>query len=100
MDASTRASASSFEEIKIFKNSEGVLVSITKRLRDGTLSLALYKEFERDGETERTSYIQIRQIPQALELIAMAKAWAEEYQRANPIVPANGHARRRHQEKR
>lgn len=69
---SDAGSDSAFEQIDILRNAEGLIVVITKKRSNGALSCAMFKEFERNGETERSSFFQRRQIDQAIELLRLA----------------------------
>lgn len=68
-------SRTQFREIEVIRHPEceGVVAVISERLSNGNLSFMLAKEFERDGETTRTTFLARRHVDKAqriLELVA------------------------------
>jgi hypothetical protein len=52
-----------FRPIAEMRDPDGAVAVITERVTDGRVSFALYREFEKGGSTERTSYLADRHIP-------------------------------------
>lgn len=73
MPPNTYGSDPLFEVVEpVLRNADGLTVLITKKRSSGVLSCGLFKEFERDGRTERSSFFQRRQINDAIELLKLA----------------------------
>ena len=48
---------STFVEVDKLKNADGLVAIISKRRSNGTYTFGIFKEFDRDGGTERTAFI-------------------------------------------
>jgi len=44
-------------DIEQLRNADGLMAIISQRAGNGTLTFCIYKEFERDGQTARTTFI-------------------------------------------
>jgi hypothetical protein len=76
-------SASQFDELNTIRNSEGLTAVITRKQSNGAISVAIFKEFERNGVLERSPFFQTRQIEQAVELLQTARAWIKQHASAS-----------------
>lgn len=71
MPPNTPASES-YEPVESVRNSDGLVAVITRRKFNNAYTVAVYKEFERNGQTEKTPYLHRRQIDGAIELLKIA----------------------------
>lgn len=46
-----------FVDIDVLRNADGIIAIISQRRSNGAYTIAVMKEFERDGMTERTQFI-------------------------------------------
>lgn len=60
----------SFRQVEILRDPDGVIAVITERVANGRLSFAIFSEFERDGETQRSSFLNARHLPAVERLVA------------------------------
>lgn len=51
------------------RDSSGLVVTITKRVKDGVVSFAIGKEFDRGGRTAESMYLNRRHLPALLKLL-------------------------------
>lgn len=51
---------SGFEDVEQIADPDGVVAVITRHKPTGTLSVAIFKTFVRDGEPERTNFFRIK----------------------------------------
>jgi hypothetical protein len=58
-----------FWEIAYIRDRDGIIAVITERATDGRISFGLFREFEKDGHTERSAYLAHRHIPGARRLL-------------------------------
>ena len=63
--------ASNFMPLEVIKHSDGVIIPVTYRMRDGMveLSFSIQKEFDRDGQVERTVWLKREHIPGIINLV-------------------------------
>ena len=59
-----------FEVVEVIRDPDGVVAVITKRTRDGRVSFMLAREFELDGDTKRSAYMNSRHLPAVRRLLA------------------------------
>lgn len=48
---------------------DGVIAVVTERIRDGRISFMISREFEIDGKTQRSAYLNTRHIPAVVQLL-------------------------------
>jgi len=48
---------------EIMRDPDGVVAVISERLRDGRISFMIGREFERNGQTQRSAYLSFRHLP-------------------------------------
>lgn len=60
-----------YEVVDTLRNADGLVTTITKKKSTGAYSFSLMKEFDRGGQTDRSSYLQRRQIEGAIELLKL-----------------------------
>jgi hypothetical protein len=58
-----RIAGARFHEVAHIRDPDGVLGVVTERVSDGKHSFAFFREFERDGQTQRSTYLAHRHIP-------------------------------------
>lgn len=46
-----------FNDIDVLRNTDGIIAIISQRRSNGAYTIAVMKEFERDGQIERTQFI-------------------------------------------
>ncbi len=65
---------SGYEDVgEPIRDPEGVIAILSRRRSNGQLSVAVMKEFDRDGQTERTSFMQRRHIDAAIRVLTIAR---------------------------
>jgi hypothetical protein len=69
---------SRFENVDELRDSNGLLAKISRRTKTGELTFAILKEFERDGETETTSFIPFSKIDALEQLVQALKSRCTE----------------------
>jgi len=85
--------ASGYDHVETCRNADGLIAIITRRKKlNGEYTVALYKEFERNGETEKTAFLSRRHIDGAIELLKIA---GEKIDRAMDADKASARAARR-----
>lgn len=62
---------SGYEEIEILRDVDGICAVITRRTSNGQYSFMFAKEYDRDGELERTSFMHRRHIPAVTRLLPL-----------------------------
>jgi hypothetical protein len=62
---------SGYDEVEVLRDVDGVCAVITRRNSNGQYSFMLAKEFDRDGETERTSFMHRRHLPAITRLLPL-----------------------------
>lgn len=66
---SNRARNPMFTVVTTIADHEGVVAEITERIDNGRCSFALYREFEKDGKTRRSSFMNKRHIDSCRRLL-------------------------------
>ena len=61
-----------YEDIDTLRDPSGAVIILSKRRSNGQISFALMKEFDRDGVTEKTAFLQRRHIDGAIKLLQIA----------------------------
>lgn len=92
-DVLTADTKNEFSVIEVIKDPDGVVAVITERVRDGRVSFMLGREFELDGETKRSAYMNTRHLPAVRRLLADLEdrlELAEDRARARKRDRANG----------
>jgi hypothetical protein len=59
-----------FRDVETLRDSSGVIIVVTERISNGRLSFALMNEFERDGITQRSAFLNSRHLDGATRLLA------------------------------
>jgi hypothetical protein len=73
----------SYEDVDTLVDPEGVVIVISKRLqRTPLFTMAIYKTFERNGVTEKSSFVTSRQVPAVKRLLDIAVARIAELEAA------------------
>ena len=62
-----------YEDIEEIVDPDGVMGLISRRRSKGTLTIALFKVFERDGVKEKTNFFGARQIAAVRRVLAIAE---------------------------
>lgn len=75
-----------FIDVKRLKSADGLVGVISQRTRNGELTFALFREFERDGEICRTSFVPESMADKAIEHMALTIRTMREL-RANHELP-------------
>jgi hypothetical protein len=61
-----------YEDVKTIRDPKGLCAVISKKLPQGDLSVAFFKEFDRGGQTERSGFMSRRHLSQMPAMIALA----------------------------
>lgn len=83
-----RAAGERFWPIAEIRDRDGVVAQITERADNGRISFAFFREFEKGGSTERSSYLAERHIPGIRRL-------CDELERRLPGIEDRARAERR-----
>ncbi len=75
----------SWIELDRLRNSDGIIAIISQRRRDGVLTVAVMREFERDGRVEPTAYIPERLLESAARMLELARARCAELRTAGAL---------------
>ena len=59
-----------FKVVEEVVDPDGVVAVITERVKDGRISFMISREFEVDGKTQRSAYLNTRHIPAVQQLLA------------------------------
>jgi hypothetical protein len=59
-----------FVEVAQVRDPDGVVAAITERSTTGEISFAIYREFEKNGETRRSAFLARRHLPALRRMIA------------------------------
>jgi len=80
---------SAFVDIEKLRNAEGIIAIISQRRSNGTVTIAVMKEFERDGHMETTAFISETLFEAYQEMVALAVARVRELRETGslPIKP-------------
>jgi hypothetical protein len=63
-----------YEDVEEINDPDGVVVVISRRKSNGTLSLAIFKSFERDGMREKTNFLSSRHLAGIRRVLDIAEA--------------------------
>lgn len=64
---------SAYEDIDEIKDVDGVVAVISERKKGGILSVAFFKEFDREGSTERSAFLQRRHLDGVERLLPIVR---------------------------
>lgn len=88
---------SSFVDVETLRDAHGLIAIISQRRSNGVMTLGVFKTFERDGKTERTSFIPepLFDAYQSLVKIAMERIAQIHAEKLEPIKiePRGAYAR-------
>lgn len=77
-----------YEDVEEIHDPDGVVAVISRRKYNGTLSLAIFKVFERDGVPERTNFLGSRQLAGVRRVLDIAQDRMAKLEAANPPTEA------------
>lgn len=80
-------SGSTFEELEVVRNADYLVAHISRRTRSNQITFAISKEFERDGETQRTQFIPLELKDSFMAIVKTTIEKCEEYQKQYPPLP-------------
>jgi hypothetical protein len=63
VDVSEDNVSDAYEVKEIIRDPDGIIATITERRRDGQISFAIAREFEKDSKTTRTAFLRRRHLP-------------------------------------
>jgi hypothetical protein len=66
--------SSSFTELDVLRSADGLKAIISQRRSTGVITFAIVKEFERDGQTETTSFIPETMVNELAEMVELVKS--------------------------
>ncbi len=78
--AGTGTNKSGYTDINKIEDPDGVVAIISRRNFNGDLTVGVYREYDRDGVTEKTSFMPVRQIDAAIRVLQAAKNFMEQPQ--------------------
>jgi len=58
-----------FKIVEIVRDPDGIVAVITERANDGRISFSIQRELDRNGRTERTSFLARRHLPAVRRLL-------------------------------
>jgi hypothetical protein len=67
-----QTSRAGFKDLDKLKNADGLVAIISQRLTNNMITFAIFKEFERDGQIQRTSFVPEVLAKSYLDLATMA----------------------------
>lgn len=82
-------SRQAYVDVDRLKNSHGMVSVISQRTRSGELTYSIFREFEREGGMDRTSFLPEHLIDEHIELIKMTRERMAEL-RASGELPYRG----------
>jgi hypothetical protein len=62
-----------YEDFCEIDDADGVTAVISRRVFNGDLAVGIFRKYERDGVTEKTSFMPVRQIDAAIRVLEIAK---------------------------
>ncbi len=71
MEPKSSSPTQPYEDLDRLKSADGIVAIISRRRSTGVLTFGIFKEFERDGVMERTSFISENLAPSWLEMAEM-----------------------------
>lgn len=85
-----------YEDIEDIADPDGVVAVISRRRSNGTLSVAVFKVFERDGIREKTNFFNSRHFPAVRRVLEIAERRVAALEAdAAPTVERSSRARAR-----
>lgn len=78
--SSTGTTRSGYTDLETIRDPDGCIAVISVRNHTGELAAGVFREYERDGRTEKTAFIPVRQIDSALRVLELAKQYMEKHQ--------------------
>lgn len=89
------SSAPGFEDVDRLENSDGIVAVISQRSFDGALTMALFREFDRDGRRCRTAFMTENLFESFLEMFNRGARRLQELKRTGALpFPVQGRVRR------
>lgn len=85
---------SAYEDLDTLKDANGLIARISRRLRTGEVTFAVFKMFERDGEPQQTSFIPLELADAYIAMATNAKQRCIELAKDLPPPTRNGRGRR------
>lgn len=77
-----------YEDVEEIADPDGVVAVISRRRSNGILSIAIFKVFERDGNTERTNFFNARHLPAVRRVLEIAEQRLAVVDASSPAKPA------------
>lgn len=77
---------SGFNDLDTLRNSDGLVAFISQRKSNGSITIAVMKEFERDGSMHRTQFISELLFESYLDMVKLAIGRARQL-REEGLVP-------------
>jgi hypothetical protein len=71
-------SRENFREVDTLRHDDGVVAIISERVDNGRHSVGVMREFDRRGQTERSTFLAPHQIPAAIDLLTQANGLIEQ----------------------
>lgn len=59
-----------YREVEVVRDPDGVIAVITEHVKDGAISFAIFREFERNGVTTRGAFMARRHLPAVQRMLA------------------------------
>lgn len=69
---------SEYEDVEVLRDADGVVAVISERKNGTGCAVAIFKEFTRDGKTQRSAFLQRRHIAAAKRLLEIAEEKMDE----------------------
>ena len=66
------SSPAPYVDVDKLRNAEGLVAIISQRRANGTFTFGIFKEFERDGQTERTGFVPAEMAESYIALVRIA----------------------------
>jgi len=67
-----------YVDLDTLKNADGLVAIISQRTSNGMLTFAIFKEFDRDGAVERTSFISANLTQSYLDMVKLTLERVQE----------------------
>lgn len=58
-----------FRVIETVRDPDGVIATVTERVRDGRVSFSIAREYTSNGQTKETKYLSARHVPAVVRLL-------------------------------
>ena len=62
-----------YEDFLEIDDADGITAVISRRIFNGDLAVGVFRKYERDGVTEKTAFMPVRQIDAAIRVLQIAK---------------------------